>query len=166
MKKIFVGLVLCAVALVMACESKPAAKAAAPAPAASAGGFVWEGSDVVIRIAENKPYNYQGLFEVPGLKVEKDKRIVISIEGTSDVDIALLKVFLVDNTSGWTVLSGYDDFSTEPIKAGEPFAMSHTVMSVTGANGPVGNKISFYVEFGDAKAPATLNLSSIKVEQK
>lgn len=164
MKKLFVGFVVCAVALVMACESKPAAKAAAPA--ATASSFVWEGSDVVIRIAENKPYNYQGLFEVPGLKVEKDKRVVVSIEGTSDVDIELLKVFLVDNASGWTVLSGYDDFSTAPIKAGEPFSISHTLMTIARAAGDTGNKISFYVEFGDAKSPATLTLSSIKVEQK
>ncbi len=168
MKRLFVGVVACAMVLAMSCESQPAAKAdAAPAASeAAAEPFSYEGTDITISIPENKPYNYQGLFEVPGWQPAKGESVTITIEGTSDVDIALLKCFLVENSSGWNVLSGYDDFSTSPIVAGEAFSFTHTTTTTAKATGAAGNKISFYVEFADTKSAPTLTLSKLSVSVK
>ncbi len=160
MKKFLFILAASATALVMSCGSAPAAKTAAKAPAEPVTVFSLDG-EANLTIAENKPYNYQGLFNVPGWVVEKGDSVTITIKGTTDVDVALLKCFLVSTGSGWDVLSGYADFSTSPLKVGEEFEFTHSMKAT--ASGASGNNISFYIEFSDAKSAPTLTLNTLEV---
>lgn len=118
-------------------------------------------------LAKNSTYNNQAVIEwlsSDNTKVfQSGESLTIRITATASAAVGELKAFLVDNSSGWTLLSSYVNSGTNISTDSTTYTLTFTGTAAASSAAPAACKLALYFEPVQEDS-VTLTISSITVQ--